>query len=74
MAFNDAMDATETTRIIDAAGGDTAFAWLLGLDKAPGFQQRVNNWKRRGMPAAVVLEHKRKIDRIIRKVAAEEVS
>ena len=66
------MNANETSKIIEAAGGDSAFARLLGLDKTPGFQQRVNNWKRRGMPAAVVLEHRKKIDRLRRSVSACE--
>jgi hypothetical protein len=57
MVFNTHMDANETSRIISAAGGDVAFARMLGIDGKPGHQQRVNNWKRRGMPPAVVLEH-----------------
>ena len=57
VVFNVRMDAQETSLIIDAAGGDTAFARLLGLDQTPGYQQRVNNWKRRGIPAQVVLDH-----------------
>ena len=68
------MNANETYKIIEAAGGDSAFARLLGLDKTPGFQQRVNNWKRRGMPAAVVLEHRKKIDRLRRLVSACEAA
>jgi hypothetical protein len=55
--FNACMEATETRRIIEQAGGDTAFAKLLGIDSQRGYQQRVNNWKRRGIPAEVVLEH-----------------
>jgi len=66
------MNASDTCKIIEAAGGGSAFARLLGLDKAPGFQQRVSNWKRRGMPAAVVLEHKRKIDRLLRAVSGRD--
>ena len=57
MVFNVRMDKNETREIIEAAGGDRAFARLLGLDTTPGYQQRINNWKRRGMPAAVVLDH-----------------
>lgn len=57
MVFNMRMDKIETRELIEAAGGDRAFARLLGLDTAPGYQQRINNWKRRGMPAAVVLDH-----------------
>lgn len=43
--------------LIALAGGDTSFGRLLGIDQLPKFQQRVNNWKRRGMPAEIVLEH-----------------
>lgn len=57
MVFNARMNKDETREIIKAAGGDRAFARLLGLDGTPGYQQRINNWKRRGIPAAVVLDH-----------------
>lgn len=62
------MDAKEASNLIEAAGGDNAFAQLLGLTEQPGFQQRVNNWKRRGIPARVVLEHQRTIESLRRKV------
>jgi hypothetical protein len=58
------MDANETAQIINAAGGDVAFAKLIGIDGEPGHQQRVNNWKRRGMPAQVVLDHYPVIQRL----------
>lgn len=51
------MTPAESTLVIAAAGGDTAFGELLGINTNPGFQQRVNNWKRRGIPPAVVVEH-----------------
>ena len=57
MVFNTGMNTHESRKIIEAAGGDRAFARLLGLELRPGIQQRINNWKRRGMPAAVVLDH-----------------
>lgn len=47
----------QAIRIIEHAGGATAFAKLLGLEADEGFQQRVNNWKRRGLPSKVVLAH-----------------
>ena len=52
--------------IIERAGGDTAFARLinLNLDK-PGVQQRVHNWKKRGIPAAVVLANYPAIQHLI---------
>jgi hypothetical protein len=51
------MSPSETSALIVVAGGDSAFAQLLGIDGKKGFQQRVNNWKRRGLPPAVVLDH-----------------
>lgn len=48
---------TIAAKAIAAAGGDSEFARLLGIDTEPGYQQRVNNWKRRGIPPGVVLEH-----------------
>ena len=50
------MDAKQTEELINRVGGDIAFAKLLGIDNG-SFQQRVNNWKRRGMPSSVELEH-----------------
>lgn len=68
------MDAKETSLIITAAGGDSAFALLLGLDQKPGYQQRVNNWKRRGIPPAVVLEHLEQIARLQKSAPAQEAA
>ena len=51
------MTPAEARSVIAAAGGDAAFARRLGLDSDTGYQQRVNNWKRRGIPAAVVVKH-----------------
>ena len=51
------MDPTESAELIDKAGGDTKFGRLLGIDRTDGFQQRIHNWRSRGIPAAVVLEH-----------------
>lgn len=67
------MDAEKTTLLIDAVGGDKAFARLLGIDDKPGFQQRVNNWKRRGMPADVVLDHLRLIQRLEKKLRQQHL-
>jgi hypothetical protein len=52
-----AMTPGESVRVIEAAGGDTKFAALIGIDSVPGFKQRVNNWKRRGIPANVILSN-----------------
>jgi len=51
------MTPNETKFLIKSVGGDSAFARLLGIADNPGYQQRVNNWKRRGIPSDVVLEH-----------------
>jgi hypothetical protein len=51
------MDKYESRAVIEAAGGDTAFAKLLGIGEDRYAAQRVNNWKRRGIPSDVVLEH-----------------
>lgn len=42
--------------LIDAMGGATKVAVLLGLDKASGGVQRVHNWRSRGIPPAVRLQ------------------
>lgn len=69
------MDPQESARIIALAGGDAAFAKLIGLDTAkPGSAQRVNNWKRRGIPASVVLANLRTIRLLERKAACMESS
>ena len=69
MVFNAGMNTHESRKIIEAAGGDRAFARLLGLELRPGIQQRINNWKRRGIPAAVLLRHFDAIDRLRRPAA-----
>lgn len=51
------MTKDETAELIAAVGGDSAFAKLLGIDAEPYVAQRINNWKRRGMPSSVELEH-----------------
>jgi DNA-binding transcriptional regulator YdaS (Cro superfamily) len=51
------MNAKETAKLIDSVGGDSAFARLLGIDREEFAQQKVNNWKRRGLPPKVELEH-----------------
>ena len=51
------MTPSETSALIDKAGGDAAFGRLLGIHESDGWLQRVNNWRRRGLPTAVQLEH-----------------
>ena len=64
------MSPTESTQVIEAAGGDAAFAQLLGLGGKSGSVQRVNNWKRRGIPPRVILEHQVLIESLRRKSRA----
>ena len=68
VAFNVGMDKDQTKALIDKAGGDTAFARYLGIDKKRGYQQRVNNWKRRGIPSEAMLKHQRQINSLARKL------
>jgi hypothetical protein len=50
------------SEIIKALGGSAKVARDLGFDPVIGVQ-RVNNWKKRGIPARVLLKHKRYFDR-----------
>lgn len=53
MVFNLRMSDSE---LIDLLGGPTRLAERLGYIKAGGVQ-RVQNWKARGIPARVKLDH-----------------
>lgn len=64
------MDAKDAFDLIESAGGDTAFAKLLGLTSLPGYRQRVNNWKRRGIPPRVILDHQVIIEALRRQMPA----
>jgi len=44
-------------QVIDSLGGPTKVAELLGIAHEQGAIQRVSNWKRRGIPPRVILEH-----------------
>ena len=59
------MTPFDTSVLIAKAGGDVAFGRLLGIDKGDGWVQRVNNWKRRGIPSAVELEHHETIQQLL---------
>ncbi len=48
---------TNPKQTIDALGGAAEVARLLGFDPKKGGVQRVNNWKRRGIPLRVLLDH-----------------
>ena len=51
------MDPIEAKTLITYVGGDRAFIRHLGIEEYEGIVQRVNNWKRRGIPSSVVVEH-----------------
>jgi len=46
-----------SAQIIDALGGPAKVAELLGIADKPGSVQRVWNWKTRGIPPRVLLDH-----------------
>ncbi|APR40469.1 hypothetical protein BTO02_33200 [Paraburkholderia sp. SOS3] len=50
-------DLHPDAKIIDELGGPTKLAERLGYDKASGGVQRIQNWKWRGIPAHVKVEH-----------------
>lgn len=64
------MTPEESAKLIDIAGGDKQFATLLGLVEEPGYKQRVNNWKRRGIPPSVILANQE----VIRELTAKATS
>ena len=50
------------SELIDQLGGPAKLAATLGYDKREGGVQRVHNWRTRGIPAAVRLEHRALFD------------
>lgn len=64
------MDPNKSSELIDKAGGAESFARLLGIDKTPGFRQRISNWKRRGIPARVVLDNLKSLQALEEKEVA----
>lgn len=61
MVFNRAMetktiDPSDDWELIQAMGGPAAVARMLGF-KLPRGIQRVQNWKQRGIPARILLDH-----------------
>lgn len=52
MVFNHRMEHPDAQRI-QQLGGSTAVAKLLGYDLRDGGAQRVNNWRKRGIPSKV---------------------
>jgi hypothetical protein len=65
------MTPEESSRLIAAAGGPTKLVELLRLT-GEGAIQRVSNWGRRGIPAAIQLEHQDQIKRL--RVKAERAA
>lgn len=45
------------SELIDALGGPAKLAERLGYVPSAGGVQRVHNWRRRGIPAAVKVQH-----------------
>lgn len=61
MVFNRAMetktiDPSDDWELIQAMGGPAAVARMLGF-KLPRGIQRVQNWKTRGIPARILVDH-----------------
>lgn len=56
MMFNRPMDKTHPhAKLIDRLGGPAILARTLGFDPKAGGVQRVQNWKRRGIPELILL-------------------
>lgn len=51
------MLAMTDAELIRRLGGPASVAKLLRYDKRPGGVQRVSNWLKRGIPAAVKVKH-----------------
>lgn len=62
MVFNEVTmikhtDLHPDSKIIDRLGGPAKLAELLGYDKTHGGVQRIQNWKKRGIPAEVKIKY-----------------
>lgn len=60
------LNPDQSRRLIAATGGCRAFAAKLGIDHEPGNVTRVDNWRVRGIPVLVQLQHKDTIARLAR--------
>lgn len=58
------MNPEESAKLIDSAGGNTAFAELLGMAEQPWHRQRVSNWRARGIPPRVLIDFADIIERL----------
>jgi hypothetical protein len=63
------MTPKDSARLIDAAGGSSKLAELIGLGSEDGARQRVNNWRRRGIPADVILANRELFDQLQRQTS-----
>jgi len=50
-------DISNDSKIIDDLGGPAVLCEKLGYSKEKGGVQRISNWKRRGIPASVILQN-----------------
>lgn len=64
------MTPEDSRKLIEAAGGNKAFAMQIGIDVVndPNYAFRVSMWKKRGIPAKVELAKRSEIAAI--KIAA----
>lgn len=60
------MNAEQSRKLIEAAGGNKAFALLIGIDVVndPNYAFRVAQWKKRGIPSKVQLEKAKELSSI----------
>lgn len=51
------MTPDESRRLIEAAGGNKAFAMQIGIDVVadPNYAYRISQWKRRGIPPKILV-------------------
>lgn len=68
------MTPKESAKLIAAAGGDHEFATLLGIAGQENYRQRVNNWKRRGIPSDVIVDHYDLIQRLREEIPKRKAS
>jgi len=61
------MNAKDTRNLVELTGGNKAFACELGIVTEPGYQQRINRWKHRGISAGCMWMYQRDIKRLARK-------
>ena len=61
------MNSKEVTRLIAYVGGVRPFSHYVGMDyDQKGVPQQIHNWKRRGMPPAIMLANYDRLKRLQR--------